>query len=1190
MPHLRKCLFLMVVAGAAAFTVQAQTSKKPDITKQPTLYVVPYAHLDTQWRWEFPQTISEYLVKTLKVNFSYLDKYPHYVINWTGSNRYRLMKEYYPADYERMKQYIAEGRWFPAGSSVEEGDVNLPSAESIIRQILYGNTYYRQEFGKASNEYMLPDCFGFPASLPTILAHAGIKGFSTQKLGSDWQPAPHVGGPNSPEQTPAGIPFNVGFWEGTDGETVLAALNPLEYVGGIRYDLSKVPPPLPEGKKSSAVFGASSGITNWVSRIDLDGKASGVYADYHYIGTGDIGGATDEESIKFLDALVTHGTMVLPRPDEPSGSHATDVPSDIANADPTRVGDGPVRVLESTAAQMFHDIKPSLTSNMPRYKGDLELINHSAGSLTSEAYHKRWNRENEILADGAEKASVAAAWMGGRSYPQQRLNDAWTLVMAGQFHDTAAGTATPRAYEFVWNDDVIALNQFADVLTSATEAVASALNTETDGIPVVVYNSLNIPRADIVEAEVHFADGMPKAVKVLDPDGKEVPAQIQDGKVLFLAETPSVGYAVFEVHATASEPSTELKVTQSSLENARYRVTLNTAGDVSSIFDKSLSKELLSAPIRLAISNDAPTQWPAWNMDFDQEQAAPRAYVSGPAKVRIFENGPARVAIEVLRETEGSRFVQTVRLSAGDAGNRVEFSDVIDWKTLSANVKAVFPLSGANPVATYNWEIGTVQRPTAFDRQFEVASHHWIDLTDKSGAYGATILTGPKNGSDKRTDDTIRLTLIRTPGVPLPGPGGGYSDQLNQDWGHHEMVYGLAGHTGDWRSGQTDWQAYRLSTPLISFTTRRHPGALGRSFSLVNIDDPHIRILALKKAESSDEVVLRMVELDGNPAPDVKVKFAGPITSAREVNGQELPIGPAKVIDGVLDTSFNAYQPRTFALRLGAASVKAIAVESQPVELKYNLAAASNDDTKSVGGFDSKGNALPAEMLPKEVNFNGVDFHLASAATGKPDAVIAQGQTVQLPAGNFNRVYILAAADGDQETVFKAGTLTAQFTIENWGGFVGQWDTRLWRPAPGSVMAGDPPHPVPLRKDWAVSANHATWNDPTYPGSPWWSPRYPQDYIGLASGYIKPATLAWYASHHHTPDGLNEPYEYSYLFAYSMELPPHATELVLPKNNNVRILAISVVRENPQVLPAQPLYDTLKCTATMKKGYITATH
>ncbi len=87
--------------------------KAPDISKTPTLYVVPYAHLDTQWRWNFPQTISEYLLKTMRVNFDYMDKYPHYVFNWSGSNRYRLMKEYYPTDYARLQQYAAQGPMVP---------------------------------------------------------------------------------------------------------------------------------------------------------------------------------------------------------------------------------------------------------------------------------------------------------------------------------------------------------------------------------------------------------------------------------------------------------------------------------------------------------------------------------------------------------------------------------------------------------------------------------------------------------------------------------------------------------------------------------------------------------------------------------------------------------------------------------------------------------------------------------------------------------------------------------------------------------------------------------------------------------------------------------------------------------------------------------------------------------------------
>jgi alpha-mannosidase len=1159
---------------AAVIPACAQTMTAPDISTQPTLFVVPYAHLDTQWRWEFPQVISEYLLKTMRVNFDYIDKYPHYVFNWTGANRYRLMKEYFPSDYVRLKQYVAKGNWYPAGSSMEEGDVNLPSAESIIRQVLYGNTYFRNEFGKASAEYMLPDCFGFPASLPTILAHAGVKGFSTQKLSAAWQPAPKVGGPGSPEQTPEGIPFNVGVWEGPDGETVLAALNPGGYGSRIHDDLSKTPSPLPPDAQMNGRRVQPE--TDWPSRIDIDGKATGVFADYHYVGTGDIGGAADEETVKLLEATVTGGDAVIPPFGWGLHQPLTAVDND---GTPVRMGDGPVRVISSAADQMFLDIKPDMESRMPRYKGDLELINHSAGSLTSEAYHKRWNRKNEILADAAEKASVAAAWMGGRPYPQERLNDAWTLVMGGQFHDTGAGTATPRSYEFAQNDDVIALNQFAEVLTSATQSITSGLDTETSGIPVAVYNPLNIEREDVVEATVHFPGGMPREVRVVGPDGKPVPAQVEGEKVLFLAKATSVGYGVYDIlGGQGPAPHSDLKVSQSGLENGRYRVAIGPDGDVTSIFDKQLAKELLSAPIRLAISTDAPRQWPAWNMDFDQEQAAPRTYVSGPATIRVVENGPVRVAVEVARQTEGSKFVQTVRLSAGDAGNRVEFRESIDWRTLDANLKAVFPLSASNENATYNWEIGTIERPTEQQRQFEVASHHWIDLTDASGTFGTTILTDVKNASDKRDEHTIRLTLIRTPGASSQMRG--YTDQENQDWGHHEILFGLAGHANNWRDGSTDWQAYRLSTPLVGFATGKHPGPLGRSFSLVQVSDPHVRILALKKAENSDETIVRLVELHGKPAENVQVKFAGPIAEAREVNGQELPLGDATLNGGVLETSFKPYQPRTFALRLGSPPAHLEPVRSEPVALHYDLAAASNDDTKSVGGFDKQGDALPAEMLPSELGMNGVRFTLGAAATGKPNALVAKGQTIDLPAGDFNRVYVLAASDdGDQEAEFRAGSERNKLLVEDWGGFIGQWDSRIWKPRPDTVTIGggrsdSEPHQVPLRKDWAVSANHATW-DLDNTGSPAWSPTYPDDYLGLRPGYIKPATLAWYASHHHTTDGLNEPYQYSYLFMYGIDLPAHGRTLTLPSNDNVRILAVSVAKESAQVSPVEPLYDDL---------------
>ncbi|MGB6737756.1 MAG: alpha-mannosidase, partial [Candidatus Sulfotelmatobacter sp.] len=429
----------MLIPGVA---MHAQTIEKPDLSKQPTLYVVGYAHLDTEWRWEYPQVINEYIRKTMEDNFILIDKYPHYIFNFSGANRYRFMKEYFPADYARLKKYVDEGRWFPAGSSMEEGDVNAPSAEAIIRQILYGNDWFRKELGKASVEYMLPDCFGFPASLPTILAHSGVKGFSTQKL--VWGSSAPRGGPESLEKTPEGTPFNVGVWVGPDGESVLAGLNPGSYDGGIETDLSKPLPPLPPDaalqdiqKKLQAVrakldqeqgSGHASDTKDieesvrlrdeqnaftrvdqdraqalhqrdWAARVELNGKVSGVFTDYHYYGTGDIGGAPREKDVARLEAIVTRGMTSLP----PNGLGSDEERSD---APPVKVGDGPVHVISANAEQMFLDITTAEAAGLPRYTGEMELTNHSAGSLTSQAYQKRWIRKEELLADAAEKASI----------------------------------------------------------------------------------------------------------------------------------------------------------------------------------------------------------------------------------------------------------------------------------------------------------------------------------------------------------------------------------------------------------------------------------------------------------------------------------------------------------------------------------------------------------------------------------------------------------------------------------------------------------------------------------------------------------------------------------------------------------------------------------------------------------------
>jgi alpha-mannosidase len=313
--------FILTTLFLIPVVLSAQVKAKPEtynISTDRVLYTVGYAHLDTEWNWDYPQTINLCLKNTLDENFYLLDKYPEYVFNFTGSRRYELMKEYYPEKYEKMKTYIAEGRWHISGSSVDEGEVNISSSESLIRQVLYGNKYFQKEFGKVSTDYMLPDCFGFIANAPSIWNHCGLLGFSTQKL--TWRAA-------NP------IPFNVGVWNGPDGKGIISVLNATNYNGRVkpRLDLDE----------------------NWDKRITENVDKYGLSFDYRYYGVGDEGG----------------------------GCRELDVKNAIAS---TNNSDSKHKVVLVASDQLYKDITPDLREKLPTYTGDLLLIEHSSGSLTSQ--------------------------------------------------------------------------------------------------------------------------------------------------------------------------------------------------------------------------------------------------------------------------------------------------------------------------------------------------------------------------------------------------------------------------------------------------------------------------------------------------------------------------------------------------------------------------------------------------------------------------------------------------------------------------------------------------------------------------------------------------------------------------------------------------------------------------------------
>ncbi|HYT74565.1 MAG TPA: glycoside hydrolase family 38 C-terminal domain-containing protein, partial [Vicinamibacterales bacterium] len=681
------------------------------------------------------------------------------------------------------------------------------------------------------------------------------------------------------------------------------------------------------------------------------------------------------------------------------------------------------------------------------------------------------------------------------------------------------------------------------------------------------------------------------AVRVTDAaTGAQVPAQVTetDGSgthIVFLASAPSVGFRVYHVAAGASSPeaATSLKVTAAALENNRIAVRIDGNGDIASIYDKDAKRELLKAPIMLEIRDDPSPAWPAWEVLYDTVQAPARDYVSHPT-IKIIERGPARVGIEVTRHAEGSTFVQRVRLTEG--GDRVDVENLVDWRSPNALLKASFPLSAASPKATYDLGVGTIERTNNEPDKYEVPAQKWADVTDVSRSFGVGIINDSKYGWDKPTDDVLRLTLIHT-----PQPRGGYTYQSSNDLGRHRFVYAIAGHAGDWRQGRLPVRAAELNQPLIAFQTDSHPGALGRAVSLLSLDDTtgQVAAVALKKAEDSDEVIVRLQERYGMPARTT-LRFAGNIVAAREVTATEEPVGPIQLTAGrgggrrgqalqppptsfpTVSLDLKPYQPRAIAVTLQPpASPATGALVSAPVALPFNLDGVSGDADRADGDFDGAKHTLAGELLPRELVLDGVRFAFGSSDPGAMNVLVPKGQRLTLPAGDFNRVYLIAAAVGSGVIAsIGVGAAAQSMTVPEWEGPVGQWWSRLKAPSalrepfvPASAAnaqttgRGGNPSQAEIQGGLVVQ-----W-DPSTGGV--------KGIDQIRPAFVTRDEIAWIGTHRHSPGG-NQIYVPSFLFVHAIDLPRGTHEIRLPANDKLRILAITAVQESGHATPASILY------------------
>lgn len=1043
----KKYILLMYMFFVCICT-SAQTSK-------PTLYFISNSHLDTQWNWDVKTTINEYIRKTMRQNFALLDKYPYFNFNNEGAIKYMWMKEYYPSDYARLKRYVAAGRWHVSGSSVDANDVMTPSAESVIRNFLYGHTFFVKEFGvSGGHDVMLPDCFGFPYSLPSLASHCGLKGFHTAKLA--WGSSAYSSLP----------PF--GIWQGVDGSQIYAIYKPQPYDAHEQYNKDLV------------------NDASMLSIIQDNGNRYGFPAEIRYVG---------------------------PRSDR--GGGLQDNPSSNGENTPywlnyNASANGKVQVKMSTPDEIFAKMAQHRNPKYHLWNDELPMLRHGVGAYTSMTMLKRMNRKNELLADAAEKASALAMWLGVQAYPGDILSDSWIRTLWQQHHDGITGTSIPNAYIYSVNDYVLANKSFGQVLTDAVGATARQLNTEVQGTPMVVYNPLSYRRQDVVEGTMQVS-GQPHGIRIFDPTGTEVLSQVTGydaatGKMsfIFAATVPALGYAVYDVRLGELSKLTSglsANADTNEMDNGRYRVRLNAKGDISQVYDL-VNKRWLITNAQQQMLPDKSTTWPSWEIQYDDVVSTQITPVDENAEVKLVEDGPLRKTFRVSRNKNGSTFFQYVRLTA--LSDRIDCVNEVDWQTRKTMLKANFAFMFGNEKATYDLSLGTIQRGNRHAGLYEVQGHQWADVTNPRGAFGVSILNDCKYGWDKPNNNSIRLTLIHTPEVDR-----NYTYQGEQDLGVNLFTYSILPHEGSW-GAQTQKEASKLNQPLLGFVTNKHPGELGKELEFIHASTDQVSIKALKKAERSDEIVVRVYEWTGKDANDVKLTFPADIVSAREVNGVEEEVGPATASGKDLTFSLGKYQPKTFAIRLATSALKMQDdhVHTTAVALDYNADLMSPDSKRS----DASAGiiyAYPAEQVSDQVVCNGVFFEMGSRLNGQNNALRCEGQTVNLHrTQDQKKVYVLLASTHLNGSVghFKLGDASYALDIPYYGGYVGQ------------VESSFSPETIYRNENVALTTTHC----------------------------------------HQVPKGENEAYRFLYIYKYVMNLGDGVDEITLPNNPNLYVMAMSV--------------------------------
>lgn len=412
-----------------------------DSSSEITIHAVGHTHIDVAWLWRLKNT-REKSARSFSTVLNLMKRFPEYLFLQTQPQLYDYIKSDYPEIYEQMKAQIADGKWEAAGAMWLEADCNIPSGESLVRQILYGKEFFKKEFNADSTYLWLPDVFGYSWALPQILKKSGIKTMMTTKI--SWNQYNRM-------------PHDTFYWKGIDGSEILTHF---------------ITTPEPWNGPDSWFYTYNGFITAktvkgaWEGYRDKE-LTKDLLVSYGY---GDGGGGVNRHMLEMRRRFDK-----LP---------------------------GMPNVKTSTAGEFFEKLHENVNESdgyIHKWDGELYLEYHR-GTYTSQAFMKKMNRQLELQY---RRAEILTSWLSqaGEWKGNEALKEGWKIILRNQFHDIIPGSSITEVYEDArkeYEEAFAIVNQVeTDILSAPLREVDQA---------ITLYNASHIKEARNVWIPEHLGE------------------------------------------------------------------------------------------------------------------------------------------------------------------------------------------------------------------------------------------------------------------------------------------------------------------------------------------------------------------------------------------------------------------------------------------------------------------------------------------------------------------------------------------------------------------------------------------------------------------------------------------------------------------------------------------------------------